>query len=339
MTSSSKRPTMLDIARAAGVSRASVSIALRDADGVSAATKRKILDTAAEMGYVRDESARGLRSTKSTIIGVSFDTRQPFQLEVVEGFYSALRGQNKQMVLSARSLGRTEDEAIESLLSFRSGVLLLISPHLSERHLVEIAKTVPVVTVGRQIRAQQISWISSDDRGGMSAAIGHLKDLGHEDIVYLSSTTLPAGRDRLRAFQEGVTAHGMGEKVRLESGGITEEDGIAAAENLLKSGRLPTAVIGFNDRCALGVIETFLRAGVSVPEEVSIVGFDDSEIASRKSISMTSVHQDPAQLAATGIERALELIDSQPTYSIPRGTLVPTSLSIRATTGPARNLR
>ena len=331
-----RRPTMLDVAAKAGVSRASVSLAFRGEPGVGAETRQRIFDVADELGYVRDESARGLRTATPTNVGVCFDTRQPFQLELVDGLYKATADSMSQLVLSGRSEDRTEREAIASLLAFRSGVLVLISSLMSENRLVELAQRVPVLSVGRQVRAPEIPWVASDDLAGMTAAVGHLKELGHEEIVYLSSPKAPAGRDRERAFRAAAATHGLQDVARIMDGGMTENAGAAVAERLLAQPSLPTAVIGFNDRCALGLLEVFLRRGIKVPEEVSVVGIDDSEIASRASVAMTSIRQDPARLAELAFERALDLLEGAVGRSVARGTLVPTSLTIRETTGPAR---
>ena len=327
---------MLDVAAKAGVSRASVSIVFRGASGVGEGTRLRVLAAADELGYVRDESARGLRSDRPTNIGVCFQTRQPFQLELVDGLYAAIAGSSNQLLLSASSDSRSESEAIESLLGYRSGVLILISPSMSERELVSLAAKVPVISVGRQIRAPQITWVASDDQAGMSTTMSHLKDLGHSDILYLSSLSAPAGSDRLRALKRAAEAQGMLDSLTIGEGGMTENEGVLAAEELLRAEKLPTAIIGFNDRCALGVLEVFLRRGVDVPADVSVIGFDDSEIASRRPNSMTSVHQDPLQMASLAIDRALQLLSPSGGDAMPRGTLVPTSLTIRSTSGQAR---
>ncbi|MBK7819773.1 MAG: LacI family DNA-binding transcriptional regulator [Tessaracoccus sp.] len=331
-----RRPTMLDVAAKAGVSRASVSLAFRGEPGVGDETRQRIFDVATEIGYVRDEGARGLRAANPTNVGVCFDTRQPFQLELVDGLYRAMADSMSQLVLSGRSEDRSEREAIDSLVAFRSGVLVLISSLMSESKLVELAQRVPVISVGRQVRASEIPWVASDDLAGMTAAVGHLKDLGHRDVIYLSSPTAPAGRDRERAFRSAAATHGLEDQVRIMHGGMTEHAGAVVAEELLGADRLPTAIIGFNDRCALGLLEVFLRRGIKVPDDVSIVGIDDSEIASRTSVSMTSIRQDPARLAQLAFERAQDLLDGAVGRSVPRGTLVPTSLTIRETTAPAR---
>lgn len=313
-----------------------MSLTFRGGPGVGEATRQRIFNVATELGYIRDEGARGLRAANPTNIGACFDTRQQFQLEVVDGLYKATAGTIHQLVLSGRSQHRSESEAIESMMAFRSGVLILISSGLSERKLVELTERVPVISIGRQIRATEVPWVASDDLAGMNAALGHLKDLGHHDVVYLSSQNAPAGRDRLRAFRSAATSNGLETSARIMDGGMTEQAGVAAAEAMLELDRLPTAIIGFNDRCALGVLQVFLRRGIRVPEDVSIVGIDDSEIAANRPISMTSIHQDPGRIATIAVQRAQDILMPAAGRSPARGTLVPTSLTIRETTGPVR---
>lgn len=331
------RPTMRDVAHQAGVSQSLVSIVFRGASGASDATRNRVFAAAEKLGYVRNESARALRSSVPNTIGVSFQTRQPFHHELLDGLYAATANTNYQLVLSAVSQSRTEADAIETLFSYRSGALILLGCRMEEDVLEQMARTMPVVTVARRSTAPGVDWVVSDDEAGMALAVAHLKELGHTRIRYLSCTDTAGGSDRLAAFQHAVQLHGLtGTAHATADGGVNEASGASAAEGILQSGDLPTAIIAFNDRCALGLIDVFIRSGVSVPHDISIIGFDDSEIASRQGIDMTSVHQSPRDLARFAAERAIHRLDSATIPSMVRGTVLPTSLTIRETSGPVR---
>ncbi len=331
------RPTMRDVAREAGVSQSLVSIVFRGIPGASDATREKVLEAAEKLGYVRNESARALRASTPNTIGVSFQTRQPFHHELLDGLYAATANTDYQLVLSAVSQSRTESDAIGTLLSYRSGALILLGCRMEKQELAHIARTIPIVTVASRSTAPGVDWVVSDDEAGMSLAVAHLKELGHTKIRYLSCSDAAGGPDRLTAFQHAVQLHGLADTARATpDGGKNEASGASAAESILWSGDLPTAIIAFNDRCALGLIDVFIRSGISIPNDVSIIGFDDSEIASRRGINMTSVHQSPSDLARFAAERAIHRLDSASIPSVVRGTVLPTSLTIRETTGPVR---
>jgi DNA-binding LacI/PurR family transcriptional regulator len=330
-----RRPTMRDIAREVGVSQSLVSIVFRDAPGASDETRQKVLETADRLGYVRNESARSLRSTRSTSIGVAFQTRQPFHGELLDGLYAATADLPNRLVLSAVSDFRDEAAAIRSLVSYRCGALVLLGSRLSEDEILRLSSGIPVVSVARRCSSPNVDWVVSDDFQGMSLALDHLTSLGHRRIVYLSAPISPGGRERQHAFEDAAESHRLDTEVTIRTSGMTEQDGAEAATALLGEGTLPSAVIAFNDRCALGLLDVLVRHGIRVPDELSVIGFDDSEIASRTPISMTSVRQDPTSLAQFAVERALQRLAATGPANTPRGTILPTSLTVRSTTGPA----
>lgn len=329
----SRRPTMRDVARAAGVSQSLVSIAFRQAPGVSGATRERILATARELGYVRDESARALRAHRSTSIGVCFQTRQPFHHVLLDHLYEATAGGPHQLVLSAVSDARDEATAVEGLLSYRCGALLLLGPRAAEADLAKVVRDTPLVVLGRTIARSDVDWVSSDDAEGIDQAVAHLCELGHRRISYLSCSWAAGGAEREKAFRAAAEAHDVAVGATVLDGDMTEQRGASAAHELLDAAERPTAIIAFNDRVALGLMDVFMRNGVNVPRDMSVIGFDDSEIAQRDPILMTSVHQDAQRLAQLGVERAQQLIFPSSPPSEPQGTLVPTHLVVRGTTG------
>lgn len=331
-----RRPTMRDVAREAGVSQALVSIVFRQAPGASPQTREKVFQAAHRLGYVRDERARVLRSRHSTSIGVCFQTRQPFHHEIIDGLYDATAGTGNHLVLSATSDSRSESVAVDDLMSYRCGVLVLLGSGRDPADLAKLARVIPVVSVARAVQNPDIDWVCSDDLGGIDQAVRHLVGLGHRRITYVTCPGAAGSDDRLRGFHQAAALHQLASDANVIAGGMTEQDGALVAHRLLAEGPLPTALIGFNDRCALGIIDVFVRAGVRVPRDVSVVGFDDSEIAQRPVISMTSVHQDTHALARYAAERAIDRLRAQGPHAEPRGIIVPTSLTVRSTTSPPR---
>ncbi|WP_196488197.1 LacI family DNA-binding transcriptional regulator, partial [Propionibacterium freudenreichii] len=199
-SSMGRRPTMRDVARAAGVSQSLVSIVFRGAPGAGAQTRDRVLAAARELGYVRDESARSLRASQSTSIGVCFQTRQPFHHVLLDGMYAHTAGTNHPLVLSAVSDARDEATAIRGLLAYRCGALVLLGPRGDEQSLAAMAGDTPVVVVGRRVDDRSIDWVTSDDGLGMDQAVTHLRTLGHRRVLYLSCSRAAGGPDRLQAF-------------------------------------------------------------------------------------------------------------------------------------------
>lgn len=345
-----KRPTMHDVARAAGVSQSLVSIVFRGADGASDETRARVLAAADEIGYVRDERARTLRSSRPSSVGVAFQTRHAFHHTILDGLYAANADRGGadgvspyELILSGVSAARSEKRAVADLVSFRCGALILLGADMDEGELLRLAGQIPVVLLARTAEDPAIQWVASDEFGGVKLAVDHLVGLGHRRLLHVAASESSGGRARLDAFREQVDSLPDVDG-RVVEGGSTEQDGALVARQLLVEAEagireLPTGIIAFNDRCALGMIDVFLRAGVRVPEDVSIVGYDDSEVAARYPIDMTSVRQEPGVLAAEAWRLAVALMAGGAEgggAALPHGVTIPTSLTVRSTTGVPR---
>lgn len=301
------RPTLHDVAARAGVSRALVSIVMRDAPGASAATRARVRKAAEEIGYRPDPRARMLRSQRSNLLGVVFTAGQEFHAGLVDGVYRAAELRGYDVLLSCVTPHHDERQAVRTLLDDRVEALVLIGPEQSARDLTELDTRLPVVAVARKVRG--IDAVRSDDAAGAALAVGHLAELGHRAVTYLDGGRAPGAAERRNGFRRACTATGIiGE---MTPGGVTEREGAAAAAMLLDARNpLPTAVFAFNDRCALGFVDVAIRAGVRVPLDVSVVGFDNSPLAGLAHIDLTTIGQDSAQLAELAVARAVDRIDT-----------------------------
>ncbi len=324
---------MADVARAAGVSKTLVSIVFRDAPGASEQTRARVLQAAERIGYVRDERARMLRSNMSTDLGVCFSTRDPMQHDLLDGLYRATANTRYNLILSGASQTRTQEEAIASLVAFRCGALIALGPQLSDERLLAVAQGVPVVCVARPATAPGLDSVTSDDLTGIRQAVEHLAGLGHRRIALLYSPGDSGSAEREAGFQQAVRA--LGVEGILHPAGRTSADGARAmAEILASPGPRPTAVIGFNDRCAKGALDLLLRRGIAVPQEMSVVGYDDSEIAQLDHVRLTTVRQDTERIARFAAERAIQRLSGIYLESQPAALFIPTEFVIRETTGP-----
>ncbi|MFI6493094.1 LacI family DNA-binding transcriptional regulator [Streptomyces sp. NPDC050564] len=308
-----KRPTLADVAARADVSVALVSVVMRGAKGAGAATRERVLQAAKEIGYRPDTRARLLRSSRSRLLGVQFGLQQPFHTDLVEGLYAAAEPLGYQIALGAVAPSRSERQAVEALLADRCEALILLGPQAPAARLAELAAQLPVVSVARRLRPTPVGVdvVRTADDEGARQAVDHLVSLGHRDIAHIDGGRAPGAADRRRGYRTAMNRHGLGEHAQVQPGGLTEEDGAAAARALLDADRRPTAVLAFNDRCATGVLDTLLRARVPVPGEISVVGFDDSRLARLAHIDLTTVGQDIARLAQLTVGRAVARLEGE----------------------------
>ncbi|MFJ9565130.1 LacI family DNA-binding transcriptional regulator [Streptomyces fuscichromogenes] len=332
-----KRPTLNDLAARAGVSVALASMVMRGAKGPSAASRERVLQAAREIGYRPDSRARLLRSNRSYLLGVQFDLQQPFHADLVEALYAAAGSAGYQIALSAVAPSRGEQHAVESLLSDRCEALILLSPHVPVTRLAELAAQLPVISMARRLRplADGVDVVRTADDEGARQAVDHLVALGHRDIVHIDGGRAPGAADRRRGYRAAMKLHGLDGQVRVVPGGLTEDHGAAAARTLLAEAAGPTAVLAFNDHCAIGVLDTLLRARIPVPEEISVVGFDDSHLARLAHVALTTVGQQVAELAHLAVSRAVARLDGRATDD-GREAVVAPQLVVRGTTRSPR---
>lgn len=300
-----RRPTLADVADRAGVSRALVSIVMRDVAGASDSTRERVRRAAEEIGYRPDPRARRLRQHRTKLVGMTFAAAQEFHADLVDGVYRAAEKLGYDVVLSAVTPHRDEPRALRTLLDDRCEGLVLIGSQLPARRLAALEERVPLVVVTRRVFG--VDAVRSDDVAGAVTGVEHLLELGHRRIHYLDGGRAPGAAERLRGYRRAVAAAQVPEVI--SPGGLTEREGAAAAAEMLDGGDLPEAVFAFNDRCALGVMDVLIRAGVQVPQQVSVLGFDDSPLAGLAHIALTTLRQDSAGLAAAAMERLVGRLD------------------------------
>ncbi|MFI7581479.1 substrate-binding domain-containing protein [Kocuria kalidii] len=327
---------MRDVARAAGVSQPLVSIVFRDVPGASEETRAHVLAVAAELGYRRDERARLLRQGRSRLLGVAFEPVQPFHGEILDGLHTAAQQRGYDMVLSAVTPHRTEEAALDALLRDRCEALVLLGSALPQTRLERISTTLPVVSVTRAFDSTVFDSVAADDHRGAVLAVEHFLGLGHRRIAYIDADREAGGARRRSGYQDAMTSAGLSDQMLIVPGAASEAGGAAAITRLLAHDPAPTAVIAFNDRCAVGVISQARLLGRRVPDDLSVVGFDDSEQASLPYLDLTSLAQDPRRLARTAVDLALRRLDAtaEDTAAAGEHILLPTQLVPRTSTAP-----
>lgn len=310
MTSSGERVTLRDVAERAGVSRALVSIVMREAPGASAATRERVLAAAAELGYRPDARARSLAGRGSNLIGVMFGVGVgAFHFDLLEGLYAAAEARGYTLILSPVTRGRDETRAAESLQDFRLDGLIMLGPPTPEPLL---AGRVPVAVVGWHVDHPRVDVVRTSDEAGMIVAVDHLVGLGHRRITHLDGGDTLIAAARRDAFVAAMRRHGLDATHRVVAAGQAQVEGQRAARQLLGQGELPTALITYNDDTAAAVMGVLAQQGIRVPGDISVIGWDDSEAAALSLVGLTSVVQQPAELARLAVERIVDRIDRRP---------------------------
>ncbi|MER6133485.1 LacI family DNA-binding transcriptional regulator [Streptomyces sp. NPDC001815] len=331
---------MTDVAAKAGVSRALVSIVFRGRPGASQETRDRVLRVADEIGYRPDSAARLLARGRSRTLGVVLTVHQPFQADLVEGIYPEAERLGYDVLLSAHAPGRDEGKVVEALLSHRCEALILLGPASDPDRLDALGHRTVAVSVGRHLPGVHVDSVHTAETKGVRQAIGHLVELGHRRIAHVDGGRDPGSAERRRAYRAAMRRHGLAEEIRVIPGAHTEQAGVDAGRLLVaeaeRSGRtaLPTAILAGNDRCAMGLLITFARAGVEVPDEVSVVGYDDSHLSHLMPIGLTTVRQDAALMAEHAVRFAVERLENPDLE--PREAVLDPKLVVRGSSGVPR---
>lgn len=332
-----------DVAIRAGVSVATVSRALRGLPNVAPSTRDRVLRAAAELHYVADPHASRLAAGRTQSIGMVVPLfTQWFFTQVVAGAEAVLTAAGYDVLLYNVSGAESRARFLERL-PFRKRVdgIIIIELPLSEDELATLAtQETPVVTVG--LRAPTFPSVTIDNVAAATTATRHLVNLGHERIGLISGVADdPLGFavpiDRRTGYQRVLAEHGLEVRPELEApGGFTLRGGAEAMAQLLAAERPPTAVFAESDEMAMGALKTVRDAGLEVPGDVSIIGFDDHEIS--EYIGLTTIAQ---PVVEQGEVAAGLLLDAMTTHdcSPPPRMVMPTKLKVRTTTGPRRPVR
>lgn len=315
MAQQRSRPSIKDVAEAATVSIGTVSNVLNRPDSVAPATRRRVLAAIAELGYVRNESARQLRAGHSRFIGlVVLDVANPFFADVAAGVEATADERDVVVTLcNSGELAERENRHLDVLLEQRVQGLLITpvdthNPRL--RHFVE--QGIPVVLLDRGAGRQQMCSVAVDDVGGGRLAGQHLVEQGHRRIAFIGGpASIDQVADRLAGLRAAVAAaEDVHEVLVLDTPALRIDAGRVAGEKLvtMPDDERPTAVLCANDLLALGTLQEAIRHGLHVPDDLAIVGYDDIQYAGGAAVPLTSVRQPREELGRTAAELLFEEI-------------------------------
>jgi LacI family transcriptional regulator len=333
-------PTLRDVADAAGVHPATASRALNPATRglVNADTARRVIKVAEGLGYRPNPIARGLKTSKSSTIGLVIpDLTNPLFPPIVRGIEDVLEpaGYSGLIVNTDNDLQR--EQAQIELLRSRQVEGLIIATALLEHPLLDRLhrEGVPMVMVNRRPEGLDIPSITPDDASGIELAVSHLAALGHRRIAHLAGpSTTSTGMARLRAFRNAVRDRDLDSDPALvvSCDSWTEQAGADALRGLLDAGTDLTAVVAGNDLIALGCYDVFAERGIDCPREMSVVGFNDMPFLDKLAPPLTTLAIPHQQIGAEAARMLLDAI-AEPDRAA-RSVLLPLSLVVRGSTAP-----
>jgi DNA-binding LacI/PurR family transcriptional regulator len=334
------RPTIADVARAAGVSKSAVSFALNNRPGVAAGTRDRILSTARELGWTPDSKARALSVSKALAVGLVIARTpetlrsDPFFPSFIAGVETVLSARGYSLLLHLVTEAQREEEVYRRLGSEgRVDGTFVTDLRVEDPRPALLAELgLPAVIIGPALAEPFWPAVGVDDAPGITATVEHLVALGHRRIAHVSGPLGTVhGRSRAEAWAAALEDAGL-PRGRCAEADFSAQSGVRATRELLETGEPPTAIVYANDLMAMAGLSWAASRGVRVPQDLSITGFDDTEIAAHLQPALTTVSMDVVTWGATAAARLLELLDGQEPAQI---ELPPARLVVRDSTGPA----
>jgi LacI family transcriptional regulator len=335
----SKPSKLSEVAKIAGVSPITASRAIRGNGYVSEAARTRVMAAAAQLNYTPDVLARRMRGDKSKLIGVFVNHYGSLVLhEITKAISDEARRQGYDILLfNAERFdlpGRMDTCAMLSKLC--DGMLLLM-PNLEDSYLdvVERQRS-PCVFVSFDARPMKLPVVVVENRLGARTAVEHLLSLGHKRIAFIGGTAgTGQGAERLKGYNDALEAAGVARDPALAvPGDFAQTGGYSATERLLALSDPPTAIFAANDEMAFGAIDAIHSRGLTVPDDISVIGFDDIAISSFIHPPLTTMRQPHVDMAARAVSEVIALIEGGEIES--RRIGFPMQLVVRGSTGPLR---
>ncbi|HUQ84608.1 MAG TPA: LacI family DNA-binding transcriptional regulator [Gemmatimonadaceae bacterium] len=328
--------TIKDVAREASVSIATVSRVFNESGPVSNETRRRVREVAERLRYAPHWGARSLITSRTNTLGALLPTLfGEFFSEVIRGMDQAAKKRGYHLLVSCSHNAKTETEAAIRAMRGRVDGLIAGSPHLDAPSLAaNVPPTLPIVLLSSPMTRRGYDALTIENRRGARAMVRHLVGLGHRRIAIITGA---AGSydaaERLVGFRAAMRDAGIDVPNEWElPGHFTEDSGYRAVAPLLAITPRPTAVFAANDSMAIGAMSALREAGLRVPEDIAVTGFDDAPIARYMSPPLTSVHVAIAELGARAVEILLHAVDSKNEHDR-RHHRIPATLVIRDSCG------
>ncbi len=332
--------TIQDVARTAGVSTATVSRVLSAPDRVSATTRGRVEAAVASLGYTPNLAAKTLRTLRTHKILVTVpDISNPFFSQVIRGVEEAASGAGYAVLLGDTRHEAAREAQYAAMLQRREADGLIFLGHRLPEPLApmvaEMGARAPIVNGCEYSPGLGVSSAHIDNAAAAIAAMEHLYGLGHSRIgVITGPLASPISRDRLNGVELAATRRDIVRDLAIVTGDFSIETGARKAGELLDRPDRPTALFCFSDETAMGALDAIRRRGLSCPEDVSVVGFDDIRFAGYLDPPLTTIRQPTAQIGHEVVRLLLEVLSGG--SALTRHVTLPHSLVVRASTASPR---
>lgn len=333
--------TIRDVAREAGVSTATVSRVLSRPDLVNAETRRSVLAAVNALGYTPNAAAKSLRTLRSGKLLVTVpDIANPFFSLILQGIEGAALRAGYAVLLGDTQHDEQREQQYALMLQRREADGLIFLGHRLPKAAAALVRsqssgTAPVVNGCEFSPTLGVPSVHIDNAKAAFEAVDHLSQAGHRRIgVVTGPMASPLSRDRLKGTMARASRAGSKIVITTAGGDFSIESGIAAAEQLLAGPRPPTAIFCFNDEMAIGVLHTAKQHGLRVPDDLSVVGFDDIRFAQFSDPPLTTVRQPMRELGEATVRLLLDILRGNVKDAV--SVTLPHALIVRASTGPPR---
>lgn len=346
-----RAPTLNDVAHAAKVSRSLASLVFQDSPKVSLASRAKVLKAAENLGYEPNESARRLRSSVTRTIGVVLtDIHNPYYGGIFYGVESAASEHDYKLLIGnsgfeSDELNQKPDkirtrqlDTIKIIKSQMVDGVVCSALRTSAEELRIASKNAPIILLGHSPLplAKEFDVITTDEEDGASKILDHLTELGHKKIYHISGGLDEGPAQRSRAFLKEVKKRGLTDTAKVFEGSWSEDAGYLKTSEILREKNLPTAIYAANDLIAMGVLARLREAGLRVPEDISVLGCDDSTIAHLRITGLTSLKEPLFLMGRTGFELLINRIENRNKKFEPKKVKIKPELVVRSSTGPRK---
>jgi DNA-binding LacI/PurR family transcriptional regulator len=327
------RPTIFDVAERAGVSKSLVSLVLRNGPNVTAAKRAAVMKAVDELGYKPNRAARSLVSQRTFTVGaVVSDLHNTWYIDLLESVRAELTANGLNLFLAEDQQIETDASVLDAFVDAGVDGLLCLGTLPATDQLLKTAHSVPtVVASGREPDLPNVDVVTGDDYDGAVKAVDHLVETGHRRIAHLGGTGR-AAELRIQGYRDAMQRNGLASEVRVEVSDRSEDGDRVASSVLLASNPRPTAIFANNDYAAVIAMSQARELGLSIPADLSVVGYDNSYLARLGYIGLSTVDNNYAEMGRLAVQRLIQRIDT-PTAARTVTLLDPT-LASRSTVSP-----
>ncbi len=330
------RATIKDVALRAGVSIATVSRAFNHSEAVDDETRLRVQNAAQELRYVPNQAGRSLITRRTNALGLLLpDLFGEFFSEVIRGADETAQQNQYHLLVSSSHSNRSEIEAALRMMRGRVDGLVIMSPHLNAQTLNEnLPHDLPVTLLNCYVEGDSFDSLNIDNFGGSFQMVRHLLDHGHRRVAIIKGTEENFdAAERLRGYRQALRSGGGEIDGAYElRGNFSEASGFDAGRAILALQNRPTAIFASNDSMAIGALSALRDAGVRVPGDIALVGFDDIPVCTYLSPALTSVRVSVDQLGLLAVRTLLQAVREKSGHTT-RQSVLPTTLSLRESCG------